>query len=150
MSAMAILKSKRKEDSGQALVEFALSALLFLLVVFAVMDFSYFFYVKLTLQNAVRQAGRYAITGQAMSGASRYNSILQTVENYSLGIAPAAEITICSASGGCGTAGGPSEAITITIAHPYKFITPSIAAFFKNGSYTITVSSSFNSEPFPP
>lgn len=147
---MAIWKSKRRNDSGQTLVEFALSALLFFLVVFAVIDFSYFFYVKLTLQNAVRQAGRYAITGQVMSGVNRYNSILQTAENYSLGIASAADITICSASGGCGSAGGPSEAITITISHAYRFLTPSISAFFKNGTYTITVSSSFNSEPFPP
>jgi len=46
---MAIWKSKRRNDSGQTLVEFALSALLFFLVVFAVIDFSYFFYVKLTL-----------------------------------------------------------------------------------------------------
>ena len=132
------------------MVEFALGALVFLLLVFGVMDFAYFFYVKLTLQNAVRQAGRYAITGQAMSGASRYNSILQMVENYSSGLALPSEISICSASGGCGSAGGPSEAITITVTHVHKFISPLIANFFKNGVYTITVSASFNSEPFPP
>lgn len=139
-----------RADSGQTLVEFALSAIVFLLLVFAVIDFSYFYFVKLTLQSAVRQGGRYAITGQSMTGQSRYLSILQTIQNSSLGLATGSNTTICGAILGCGSGGGPQETVTITITYPYKFITPLVAPFFTNGSYTITVSSTFKNEPFPP
>ncbi|HMD77213.1 MAG TPA: TadE family protein, partial [Terracidiphilus sp.] len=45
------------------LVEFALVVPLFLLLVFAVADFGRLFFMQMTLQNAVRQAGRFAMTG---------------------------------------------------------------------------------------
>ena len=150
MNAAATTKPKLKADSGQTLVEFALSATVFLLMVFAVIDFSYFYFTKLTLQNAVRQAGRYAITGQAMTSKTRYASILQTVENSSMGFATNSNTTICSALGGCSSGGGPGDTITITVTYQYKFLTPFVAVFFTNGAYTFSVSSTFKNEPFPP
>ena len=79
-------------DSGQTLVEFALALMILLVLVFGTMDFANLFYHKLTLQNAVRQAGRYAITGQCILGSngacsmSRYLSIQQALETASVGI----------------------------------------------------------------
>jgi Flp pilus assembly protein TadG len=143
-------KIRRNGESGQSLVEFAISAVTVLVLVFAVIDFSYLFLVKLTLQNAARQAGRYAITGQSMPGQSRYNSILLTAENTSMGIASNSNITICGGATGCGSGGGPSDTVTITITYPYRFITPLLPSAFKNGTYTITVSQSYKNEPFPP
>lgn len=143
-------KIRRNGESGQSLVEFAISAVAVLVLVFAVIDFSYLFLVKLTLQNAARQAGRYAITGQSMPGQSRYNSILLTAENTSMGIASNSNITICGGATGCSSGGGPSDTVTITITYPYRFITPLLSSAFKNGAYTITVSQSYKNEPFPP
>ena len=137
MNITAPMKARLRTDSGQTLVEFAIAAMVFLLLVFSVIDFSYFFFVKLTLQNAVRQGGRYAITGQAIAGKNRYASILQTVENQSLGLATSSNTTICSAVGGCSSGGGPGDTITVTVAYTYKFITPLVAAFFKDGAYTV-------------
>ena len=142
--------SRRRTDSGQTLVEFALSAVVFLLLVFAIIDFSFLYFAKLTLQNAVRQGGRYAITGQAMPGKTRYLSIMQAVQDFGLGFASGSNTSICSTGGGCGSGGGPGDTVTITITYPYKFITPWMAPFFTNGSYTIIVSSTFKNEPFPP
>src|SRR5581483_8506070 len=72
--------SKRRSMRGQSLVEFAMIALLFLL--FGVVDFGRLFFVQMTLQNAVRQAGRFAITGNHLQdpknpgqNLSRVNSI---------------------------------------------------------------------------
>ncbi|HVP55659.1 MAG TPA: TadE/TadG family type IV pilus assembly protein [Candidatus Eisenbacteria bacterium] len=143
-------KTRLKANSGQTLVEFAISAILFLLLVFAVIDFSFFFYVKLTLQHAVREAGRYAITGQNITGKNRYASILQTAQDFSLGLATSSNTTVCSTVGGCGSGGGPGDTVTITTTYNYQFITPLLAPFFQNGSYTITASASFKNEPFPP
>lgn len=150
MNLSSKIMPRPRADSGQTLVEFAISALVFLLVVFAIIDFSFLYFAKLTLQNAARQAGRYAITGQAMQGQTRYASIMQTAQNFGLGFVTSSNTTICSSVGGCGSGGGPNETVTITITYPYKFITPLVATFFSNGSYTITVSSTFKNEPFPP
>jgi len=141
---------KPKADSGQSIVEFALCALILFMLVFAIIDFSYLFYAKLTLQNAVRQGGRYAITGQAISGKSRYLSILTTVQNFSMGMATSSNTTVCGQILGCQCGGGPGETVTVNVTYPYKFITPFIARVFTNGTYTVTVSSSFKNEQFPP
>jgi len=146
----AIHQVKRRSESGQTLVEFAIAALVFLTLVFVVIDFSYLYFNKLTLQNAVRQAGRYAITGQAMPSQTRYASILQTVQTYSLGRATSSNTTICGAVLGCGCGGGPGETVTITVTYQYQFITPLVAKFISGGAYAMTVSSSFKNEPFPP
>ncbi len=57
----------KRNESGQTLVEVAISLSVFLMLVLGTIDFGYMFSTKLTLQNAVRQAGRYAITGQCLS-----------------------------------------------------------------------------------
>src|ERR1017187_6789211 len=151
MSSAATMKLKVRADSGQTLVEFAIAALVFLLLIFAVFDFSYLYFAKLTLQSAVRQGGRYAITGQAMTSKTRYDSILQTVKDSSLGFATNsnATISIYSALGGSQTAGGPGDTITIAVTYNYYFITPMLAVLFTNGTYQFNVSASFKNEPFP-
>ena len=55
---------------GQTILEFALLAPLFFLLVCGVIDFGRMFYVQMTLQNAIRQAGRYASTGQHLANAA--------------------------------------------------------------------------------
>jgi len=154
--------SKAKE-SGQALLEIAFSLSFFFLLVLATVDFGYMMSTKLTLQNAVRQAGRYAITGQCVTGAdgscsaSRYNSVIQTLQSYSLGLINSSNtstyvtLSCTNQGGGCpNNAGGPGDVVTISVAYPYPFITPLIAPFFPSNSYTIRVSSAFTNEPFPP
>lgn len=150
MHSSAIKKFKPRADTGQTLVEFAISALVFLLLVFSIIDFSYLFFAKLTLQNAVRQAGRYAITGQAMPSKSRLASILQTARDYEMGFATSTNTTVSSTVGGSNSGGGPGDTVTVTATYNYRFMTPLVAVFFTHGAYTITVSSTFKNEPFPP
>lgn len=152
----------KAKDSGQTLVEFALSCSLFLLLLLGTMDFGYLFYTKLTLQNAVRQAGRYAITGQCVTNGNgtcsltRYNSIVQTLQTSSMGLLNSSNtsdinITCTNNGGGCpNNAGGPGDIITITVTYPYSFLTAPVAQFFAGGKYMFTVSAAFNNEPFPP
>ncbi|MFI5116650.1 MAG: TadE/TadG family type IV pilus assembly protein [Terriglobales bacterium] len=149
----------KANDSGQTLVEFGISLPIFLLLILGVIDFGYLFSIKVTLQNAVRQGGRYAITGGCITGSdgtcsqTRYNSILQTVENAAIGRLNSSQISITcqDAGGGCPNgAGGPGDVVTITVTYPYHFMTGPIGAFFPGKSYTITVSSAFTNEIFPP
>src|SRR5271157_3522972 len=153
----------KRADSGQTLVEFALAASIFLMLLFAVIDFGYFFYVKVTLQNAVRQAGRYAITGTCTAGTNcfvngsgdRYNSIVQVALNYSFNRITAANVTITCLPppigqvGGCGYgggAGGPGDTVMITATYTWNPITALISKFFMNGTYMFSVSSTFKNE----
>jgi Flp pilus assembly protein TadG len=140
----------RREDSGSALLEFLFAGAVFFTLIFSIFDFSYLYLDKMELQNAVRQAGRYAITGQALPSSSRYSSILQTVQNLSSGLANSSNTTVCSNTGGCGSAGGPGDVVTVTVNYSYHFHTPFVSAFFPHGQYNITVSSSFTNEYFPP
>jgi len=153
----------KANDSGQTMVEVGLCLSLFFLLVMAVADFGYLTSTKLTLQNAVRQAGRYAITGQCITAGdgscskTRYNSIVQTLEDTSLGLINSSNLgsdvtlTCTDEGGGCpNNAGGPADIVTISVTYPYSFITPLIAPFFPNHSYTIKVSAAFANEPFPP
>jgi hypothetical protein len=152
---------KRKNDSGQALVEIAISLSIFLLLAMGTVDFAFLFNHKLTLQNAVRQAGRYAITGQCLDGSngtcSRYNGIISTLEAASDGfinpgnVNSVVTISCINEGGGCpNPAGGPQDLVTIQVAYPYNFITPLIAPFFRNQPLTINVGATFTNEPFPP
>lgn len=52
------------EDSGQALVEFALIILVLTMLIFVLIEGAHLFQAQLTVQNAARAAGRYAVTGQ--------------------------------------------------------------------------------------
>ncbi len=150
------LPSKAASTAGTSILEFAFVVPVFLLLLFAILDFSRLFYVELTLQNAVRQAGRYAITGNHMpdpqhqgQNLSRVNSIIQVAQNAAQGLDVSA-IQVSSQGGGDGSAGGPGDTVTISLTTNLKLMTALVAQFFQNGTYTFTVSVSFRNESFPP
>lgn len=137
-------------------MEFALVAPMFLLLFFAIFDFTRLFYAQMTLQNAVRQAGRYAVTGNhlpdpqhAGQNLSRINSIIQVARQAAGGLSLSG-IQISSAGGGSGSAGGPGDTVTISLTTTLQLMTPIVANFFPGGAYTFIVSVSFKNEPFPP
>jgi hypothetical protein len=163
-SLRRIFKRDRTGDSGQTLLEFAISATVFFLLIFATLDFGFLFFAKVTLQNAVRQAGRYAITGNCGSGncfgtgGNRLPTIIQTVSDYSFFLNPTVTVACVSgtcpgyAGGGTGNpgsnAGGPDDFVKITATYVWNpFL---ISQFFTGGSYTLTVSSTFQNEAFAP
>lgn len=59
-----MLHQKNRSSSGQALVEFALIIGILLLFIFIIIEAGRAFQAWQTVQNAAREAGRYAITGQ--------------------------------------------------------------------------------------
>ena len=129
---------------------------MFLILIFATIDFAHLFWVELTLQNAIRQAGRYAITGNHLPDPnhpgktlSRVGSIIQVAQQTALGL-DVSNIQISSVTGGTGSAGGPSDTMTISLTTNMPLITPIVGKFFKNGVYTFTVSVTMRNEPFSP
>ncbi len=139
---------------GQALVETALTFTIFMLLVFGVLDFARMFYVHLTMQHALRVAGRYAATGNHLTNAqgttlSRTNSIIQVAQNAAMGL-PLTTIQFTSQSFGNNSAGGPCDTVTLALGCNVQLLTPLISRIFSNGVYRFNTSTTYRNEPFPP
>jgi hypothetical protein len=142
--------------SGISLVETALALPIFLLLLFGIVDLGRVLFAHMTLQHAVREAGRFAVTGRALPGMNgghpRYDSIAKVVVQDSLPFElTASDVMISSVSGGLGSPGGPGDRVTIALAYPVHLITPLIGKFFgPSQEFVVRVSTTFRNEPFPP
>src|SRR5437763_8029552 len=58
--------ARRPKTLGQSLIEFALVAPLLLLIIFGIIDMARIIQAQVTINNAARQAIRFAITGQQL------------------------------------------------------------------------------------
>lgn len=82
MTRRTILRRLRRDQRGNAIVEFALTAPLFLLVLFGILDFSWQFYAKIELQGVVNDAARRAtLEGNALDQTALDNSVRAKVLN---------------------------------------------------------------------
>ena len=92
--------SRRSAQSGATMVEAALIILPFLALFTALFDFSMALFLTNTMQFAVRQGVRYAVTSQTMTGLNQDDSIKSTVNKYSFGflsyLAPGSPTTPCA------------------------------------------------------
>ncbi|HLZ68793.1 MAG TPA: TadE/TadG family type IV pilus assembly protein [Dehalococcoidia bacterium] len=128
----------RSDQSGVALVEFALIVPTFLLLIFGMIDFGRAYSTSITLTNAVREGARYGITNptdtagiiaKVQNAAGPYNTGSLTVPNPT-----------CSASCSSG------QSVVVTSSYSFSFITPlaAIANFISGGSIpsTFTINNS--------
>ena len=76
----------RSRERGSQVVELALVLLPLCALVFLILDIAWAFYVKATLQNAVREGVRYAITSQTMTGLGQDASIKAIVQQNAMGL----------------------------------------------------------------
>ena len=146
-----------RSRSGQSLVEFALVAPLFFLLVFGITDFGRLFFTQETLQFALREAGRYAVTGQHMANPdtsvggnlSRVDSIKTIAQQKAVGIITDPSQIVVSSGGVTGFAGNPGDTVVVSLTTDLKLITPMIGRFFgANQTYHFTVQTTFRNEPF--
>jgi Flp pilus assembly protein TadG len=127
---------------------------MFLLLLCGVVDFSNVLYSEMTVQDALRQAGRFATTGNHLQDSkgnteTRVASIIATAQQAAPGF-NFNSISVSSVAGGAGSAGGPGDIVTISMTTSVQMLTPIIAPLFPpNGAYTFTVSVTFKNEPFP-
>jgi hypothetical protein len=71
---------------GSVLVESSFTLLPLLALLFGVIDIAFAIFVKNTMQFAVRQGVRYAVTSQTLSGMGQDLSIKTVVNTYSMGL----------------------------------------------------------------
>ncbi len=150
--------ARTRSRRGQAFVEFALVAPVFFFLLFALFDFGRLFFVRMNIEQAVFEAGRYASTGNHMNNPnnpgqtmSRVASITAVAEQAAIGLgATITSIQISSLNGGSGSAGGPGDTVTVSLTASLPMMTPFIGQFFPGGAFVFTSTSSFKNEPFPP
>ena len=160
---------------GQSSVEFAIVATMFLLLMFAVMDYAWIMFAQMNVQQAVDDGGRFASTGNhstvttggTVTTLSRMQSIIQTIQNeISIpNINVQSNLVVCSLDGGCSNtggstpAGGPGDTVTLTLTTTLPMLAPLnfVGPLFGNGQfsvfssgYTFTASTTFKNEPFNP
>ncbi len=147
-----------KRPKGLVIVEMAIILPVMMLLIFATIDFGRMFFTQITLQHAMREGGRFGVTGQRLPVPgqpqdlqTRIASIRQVVNNAAVGVSVQPEnIIVSSSSGGANNAGQGGDTITISMSYQFQFVTPLVGKYFNGGSQDFTVSTSFRNEPFPP
>ena len=82
--SLAPAARQAQRHGGGTLVEFALVAPVVLLLFFAILELAILFWVGLTMQHAVREGARLAVTGAG--GAMREALVMQRIAEQSMGL----------------------------------------------------------------
>ncbi|TWI67389.1 TadE-like protein [Pseudoduganella lurida] len=139
----------------------AIVAPVFILLLLAIVEFSMMFFAQLSMQYAVREATRYAITGQSnldpnSSNQQRYAAVVQKMKDSSLGmygkVAPVISVNGTSyapASYSNGMFGAAGALIVVQMDCDWTFTTPIISKLFTNGKYHFVVAATMRNEQFP-
>lgn len=146
----------RTKQSGSTVVEFAIIAPVFLLLLIAVIELSMMYFASLTMQHAVRESTRYAITGQNnldpnTSNQQRYQAVLRQLRDSSMGMYEQVNPVISvngSTSVNAGMFGAPGDIIVISVDCTWQFVTPMVATFFKDGKAHFIVATTMRNESY--
>jgi hypothetical protein len=155
-----MLNSQFSCRRGQAVVEMTLGFLLFFALFMAIVEFSHLLYSKLTLQHALRTAGRYMITGktgttgggtpiprdQMIHDVFCNNVIAAGVQCPALG---SSNFQFTCVGGPCTQpGGGPDQTIIVTINLSKPTLMPFFSRFFPAGGVPLQLSTTWKNEPF--
>lgn len=125
------MKRRRQRSAAQALVEFALVAPLFFLLLFAIIDFGRYVYYVQILNNAAREGARYAIvhgssdgidpTGPGSADPSGQD-VKAVVRNYAVGVIGGGALDI-QPSWPDGT-NGRGQTVTVRVTYQFRSVIP--------------------------
>lgn len=156
---------------GAAAVEFALVAPLLFLLLFAIIDLALMFWVNLSMQYAVREGARYAVTGQndldpSANAQQRYIAVIEKIKLSSMGmydrLTPRITVTNYGNDGSYPRTdsydpgapaptlfGGPGDIIVLQLNNCTWTHMTVLAPFFNDGKYTFNVATTMRNEAFP-
>ena len=148
---------------GQAVVELTFGFLIFFTMFMAIVEFSHLLYTKVTLQHALRTAGRYMVTGRTEKNgagvdiprdqkihdvfcanviATGLQCPTLTSGNFSFACLPK-PATVCSKAGG-----GPNQTVMVTVTLQKPAMMPFFSQFFPAGGVPFTLSTTWVNEPY--
>jgi len=139
----------------------AIVAPVFLLILLGIVELGLMFFCTLTMQYAVREGARYAVTGQSnldpnTSNQQRYAAVIQKMRDNSLGMYDKLAPTIyvngtryASTAYSNGMFGAAGSLIVIRLESDWAVTTPLLSTFFDNGKYHFAVAATMRNEYFP-
>lgn len=148
----------KSASKGTYTVEFAIVAAALFLLMFAILDVAILCFVNLTMQNAVREGARYAITGRSdldpQTEGVRYRAVVQKIKDSSMGffdkVMNEDDITVTDVDGApVAGFGEPGQTLVITLDCTWPLLTPLVSPFFPEGDYKFTVGATMRNEAFP-
>ena len=106
-------KHDRKDERGQAVAEFAMIVPIFLLLVFAIVDFGMGFHAWITVTNAAREGARLgAVGGSSIEISDEVYATSATLD--------AAQLSVIVTN----AEGLPGTSVTVDVTYDYHLITP--------------------------
>ncbi len=142
-------RRSRNLERGQALVEFALCATVFFMLVFGVIEAARIFQSWTTVQHAAREAARYAVTGREDCdglATGREACIVATAKQATTGLSggglngSAVSVSIESWSAPdyadpatANDAGGPCDAVQVKVTYKHDLVIPFFQLIAPNG-----------------
>lgn len=106
-------RRRNRKQRGQSLVEFAMVAPLFLLMVFGMVDFGIGFYSWITVTNAAREGARLgAVQGTQGEIVARVNASADQLDTTKM------TVTVVNAQG------LPGEAVAVDVDYDFQLMTP--------------------------
>ena len=154
------MKPAIRRQSGATVVEMAIVAPVFLLVMLALVELSLMFFTTLTMQYAVREGARYAITGQSKldprtGKQQRFTAVIDTIEDNALGmyekVSPLISVNGKAYPEGTytdGMFGAPGSINVLQLDCDWAVTTPLLSQFFSGGRYRFTVAATMRNEFF--
>lgn len=154
---------QRHRQKGAAAVEFSMVAIFLFMVLFTIVDFGNLFFTNLTMQHAVREGTRYAVTGDTAlannraSATARCDAAIEKIREQSMGYYDNlnAEVqfktvdavgNVTNVPGGrCYRAG---DIIVIQVRATAPLMTPWLQAAFGGQGYQFSVSTTMKNEEF--
>lgn len=147
---------------GATAVEFALIAPFFFLLLFAIIDFGWYFFTQHTIQYATREGTRLALVGLQLKDKdgnplSREASIIQTIKDnadmavnpndLSISIFPV-DPDYSDPDDTTTNAGSGGQIMRVRVQYTYNFLTPFIGKFFTDGKNVIHAAALYRNEGF--
>ncbi|WP_295993863.1 TadE/TadG family type IV pilus assembly protein [Rugamonas sp.] len=153
----------RRRQRGSNVIEMALVAPVFFLILFGIIEFSLMYFSTLTMQYAVREGARYAITGQSdddpnTANQQRYLAVIQKMKDSSMGMYAKVNPTVVvnntsyanSAAYTANMFGAAGDIVVIQLHCSWPLLTPLLRPFFPGGVYQFVVGTTMLNEGFGP
>jgi hypothetical protein len=130
----------------------AIIAPVFLLILLALVEFSLMFFTTLTMQYAVREGARYAVTGRSNLDP---DAVIESIRSNSLGmhdrLAPVISVNGKVYPGKpypSNMFGAPGAIVVLQLDCDWVVTTPLLSTFFTDGKYHFTVAATMRNEYF--
>ena len=156
------LRRRVRGESGQAVVEFALVAMVFFMLVFGIIDFSRFFHSWVTVQHAAREGARYGLTGRVdcdIASDDRDACIEYVAKEATTGLSGApGNVTVSFKSWDYpgytlqhdGSSGEQCDALEVSVHYDFEFAAPIIGSVLGGVHIPIAGRERMVNEPFGP